>query len=159
MDIATNRTGKRHHCGRLLALAGVLCALAPALAEAAERTATIRLGDREIKGARVPMKDVAGWKVTDLGSHRPTQLPVADIARIQALRMSGSCQITFGRVELAGGETVEIRANLRDIFDIPSHAITVTVPDPRSGLPVEESFPCDRWSQMDFDPPGPGAAR
>jgi hypothetical protein len=45
-------------------------------------------------------------------------------------RHSGSCQITFGRVQLGDGETVEIRGDLRDTFEIPARAITATVPAP-----------------------------
>lgn len=148
-------TGKgRHRRGCRLALGAALSVLALAFAgAAAERSATIRIHDRELRGARVSMKDVAVWKVTDLGSHRPAELPVAEIVSIRAPRISGTCEVMFGTVELRNGGSVEIRGDLRDIFEIPVHSIKVTIVDTLGGRSIEESIPCDGWRHMDFGGP------
>lgn len=149
---AGTTTGRRIG-GRLLAgLAGAVL-LAPALAGAAERMATVQLVGRELKGAIVPMKDVPTWRVTDLGIHGPVSLPVDEIASIQALRISGTCRIGFGRVSLQNGNTIEIEGNLRDIFEIPVQSITLRIAHPTGNEPIEESIRCNAWKRIDFDPP------
>ncbi len=145
-------TGRRIR-GRLLAgLAGAVL-LAPALSAAAERTATVQLVGREIRGAIVPMTDVPAWQVTNLGTHGPVNLPVDEIATINALRISGTCRIGFGRVSLRNGNTIEIEGNLRDIFVIPVQSITLRIAKPTGNEPAEESVPCNGWKRIDFDPP------
>lgn len=144
--------GRRIRGWLLTALAGAAI-LAPAQAGAAERTATVQLVGRELKGAIVPMKDVSAWQVTDLGIHGPASLPVDQIATINAPRISGTCRVGFGTVRLRNGNTVEFEGNLRDIFEIPVQSITVKIPNPTGNEPVEESIPCNAWKRMDFDPP------
>lgn len=153
MATGTGTTTERRIGRRLLAgLAGAVL-LAPALAGAAERIATVQLVGRELKGAIVPMKDVAAWRVTNLGTHGPVSLPLDEIASIQALRISGTCRIGFGRVGLRNGNTVEIEGNLRDIFEIPVQSITFRIADPTGTAPSEESIRCNDWKRIDFAPP------
>ncbi len=153
MATGTGAITGRWICGWLLAALAGVAILAPAMAGAAERTATVQLVGRELKGAIVPMKDVPAWQVSDLGTHGPVNLPVDEIASIQALRISGTCRIGFGRVSLRNGNTIEIEGNLRDIFEIPVQSITFRIPNPTGNEPGEESIRCNAWKRIDFDPP------
>lgn len=138
----------------LAALAGgAVLVLAPALAVAAERTATVQLVGRALEGAIVPMKDVSTWRVTDLGTHRPVRLPIDQIASIDAARISGTCRLGFGTVRLRNGDTIQISGNLRDIIQIPTQWITFRIADPTGNDPIEESVRCNAWKRMDFHPP------
>lgn len=153
MATATGTTTGRRMRWRLVAGLAGAALLAPALAGAAERTATVQLVGRELKGAVVPMRDVPTWRVTDLGTHGPVSLPVDEIASIDALRISGTCRIGFGRVSLHNGNTIEIEGNLRDIFEIPVQSIAFKIAHPTGNEPVEESIRCNAWKRIDFDPP------
>jgi len=153
MATATDTAAGRRMRGRLAAGLAGIALLAPALAGAAERTATVQLVGRELTGAIVPMKDVATWRVTDLGTHGPVSLPGDQIASIDALRISGTCRIGFGRIGLRNGNTVEIEGNLRDIFEIPVQSMTFRIADPTGNASSEESIRCNAWKRIDFDPP------
>jgi len=145
-------TGRRVCRWLLAGLVGAVL-LAPDLAGAAERTATVQLVGRELKGAIVPMKDVPAWQVTNLGTHGPISLQVDQIASIDAPRISGTCRVGFGTVRLRNGDTIQISGNLRDIIHIPAQWIMFKIANPAGNEPVEENVPCNAWKRMDFDPP------
>ena len=144
-------TGRRIH-RQLLAGLAAAAVLAPVLTAAAERTANVQLIGRELKGAIVPMKDVSAWRVTNLGTRAPMNLPVDQIASIDAARISGTCKIEFGTVRLRNGKTVDISGNLRDIIDIPVQSIIFRIVDPTGADLGEDSVRCNGWRRMEFLP-------